>query len=364
MEEKSAPAKSNLAEEVSLPEVSIFSSMPKKNNPFWIIGVIFLLIIIAAVGYVFVSESREHAMKSKLYHVGILSCLDYFANISEGFKDGMTELGYVEGKDIVYDIHKLPTESDEETEKVLNKFVTEKVDLIVVAPTNTALKAKSVTRGTNIPVIFASAYTEGNNLVNSVTKPGENITGMRWPSGAELAVKKLEILHEMIPQIKRLWLGYEKDYPGMSDRMKALRFAAKPLGITLVEVPVKSVADINTDLQMREKLKDIGIDAFMTAGFSFASFKSLEMFNQFAVKHGLPIVGPDISSSIFTLNPDPFRSAKQVAYLADKVFRGIPAGTMPVLSSESYLEINYKIIQQLKININESLLGQADKIIR
>jgi putative tryptophan/tyrosine transport system substrate-binding protein len=367
MEEKTAVAKSNLGQETPLPisqpavpEVQESPNVLKKNRSFKaiIIGFI-LLIVLAAVGYFLIFPQNK-----KVYYVGILSALNLFDPVAEGFKEGMKNLGYVEGKNIVYDIHKLPTEDDGEMKKVLDGFVAGKVDLIVVGPTSAALKAKSVAQGANIPVVFASAYTDGNSLIESITKPGGNITGVRWPSSSELAVKRLEILHKMVPQAKRLWVAYEKDYPSMSDRMNALRLAVKPLGMTLVEAPVKSIADINTDLQMRGKLKDIGIDAIMIGAFSFGSPESVKVINKFAEEHSLPGIGPDISSSVFSLSPDSFRSGKQAAYLADKVFKGIPAGTISVLSAESYLKINYKLTQQLKINVSESLLGQADEIIR
>jgi putative tryptophan/tyrosine transport system substrate-binding protein len=367
VESNSTAAKSDLGQEASLPipqpavpETQGSPTVPKKNKSFKaiIIGVI-LLVILAAIGYFLIFPQNK-----KIYHVGILSALNLFDPAAEGFKEGMKNLGYIEGKNIVYDIHKLPTENDKEMKKVLDGFVVEKVDLIVVGPTSAALKAKSVAQSTNIPVVFASAYTDGNSLIESVTKPGGNITGVRWPSSSELAVKKLEILHEMVPQAKRLWVAYEKDYPSMSDRMNALRLAVKPLGMTLVEVPVKSVADINTDLQMRGKLKDIGIDAIMIGAFSFGSPESVKAINKFAEERSLPGIGPDINSSVFSLGPDPSKSGEQAAYLADKVLKGIRAGIIPVVSANNLLTINYKLTQKLGLTVPEGLLSQADKIIR
>ena len=72
----------------------------------------------------------------------------------------------------------------------------------------------------------------------------------------------------------------------------------------------------------------------------------------------------DEYGSIFGIHVDPRKTGEQAAILADKILKGTPAGTIPVVSSESYLEINYKAAQELGITIPEGLLNRADKIIR
>jgi len=89
----------------------------------------------------------------KVYHVGVLSGLQFDANITDGFKARMTELGYVEGQNIQYGIQQ--TDFDMAAyRRILQKFVADKVDLIVVFPTEASLEAKAATQGTNIPVVF------------------------------------------------------------------------------------------------------------------------------------------------------------------------------------------------------------------
>src|SRR6185436_784516 len=148
------------------------------------------------------------ADKPKVYHIGILSGLDFFATTTDGFKAEMTKLGYVEGQNIVYDIQKTNFDSSRE-QQILDKFVADKVDLIFVFPTEASLAAKKATQGTSIPVLFANAFIEGNDLVKSVREPGGNVTGVRFP-GPDIAVKRLEILHELVPQAKRIWVPYQK----------------------------------------------------------------------------------------------------------------------------------------------------------
>ena len=83
--------------------------------------------------------------------------LDALAGIADSFKAKMTELGYIEGKNIAYDIQKTNFEPDKE-QQILKKFVDDKVDLIFTFPTEVSLAAKTATQGTGIPVVFSFSY--------------------------------------------------------------------------------------------------------------------------------------------------------------------------------------------------------------
>ncbi len=333
-----------------------YENYQKSNISGWIILFGAVLIILLLSGCV---------QKPKLYHVGILACLDYFAPLPDGFKDGMAKLGYVENKNIVYDIHKTTGEVEEEQQRILEKLVSDKVDLIVVAPTGAAIKAKAAAMKSGIPVVFAAAFTEGNELIESVRHPGGNITGVRWPSSPELDVKNLEVLHQIMPQVKRVWVGYQKDYTTIQSQIDALRSAAKSTGITLVEVPLRNVEDIQMDLDARSKSGEIGMEAIQTINEPLAvSGKGFAIVTGFALRHKIPVIGPSSDITIFSLAPEPYKSGKQSAYLADKILKGTPAGTIPVLTVENSLRINYRAIQKMGWHISENILNQANEIIR
>jgi putative ABC transport system substrate-binding protein len=319
---------------------------------FFFLGIFLLCIILSGC-----------VQKPKVYHVGILVCLDYFASISDGFKEGMIKLGYVENRNILYDIKKIPEEAEEEIQQIIEKFIADKVDLIVVAPTATALKTKAVAMKSGIPVVFAAAFTEGNDLVESIRQPGGNLTGVRWPSSAEIAIKSFEVLHQMMPQVRRVWVGNQKDYTTQF-RIDTLRSAVESSGIALVEVPLRNVEDIRTDLITRSKSGDIGLDAFFLMGALLAeSGEGFAIITDFAFRHKIPIIGQSSDITILSLAPEPYKSGRQSAYLADKVLKGTPAGTIPVLTLENTLIINYKAIQKMGWRINENILSQADEII-
>jgi putative ABC transport system substrate-binding protein len=326
---------------------------------------ILLFSLVAAV--IILSACGGAQAAPKVYRVGILNGLDFFGTTVDGFKAKMTELGYVEGQNISYDVQKTAVDSAA-YQRVLKKFVTDQVDLIFVFPTEATQEAKAITQGSNIPVVFANVVVEGTNVVDSIRQPGGQITGVRFPA-ADVSVKRLEILHQMAPQAKRVWVTYLKDYPIVPPQLEILRPAAASMGITLVEVPANSPADVQADLQARTAANEIGLDAivFMVEPLALKP-DVFALIRKFAAEHNLPIGGVLVlegdQGTMFNYTPDNVEGGGLAATLADKIFKGTPAGTIPVISPESHLQINYKMTQKLGLTVPEGLLSQADKIIR
>ncbi len=307
------------------------------------------------------------AQKPKVYRVGILYDGGTLDAIGDGFKTKMTELGYVEGQNIVYDMQDSNSGPDEE-QRLAKYFVDEKVDLIFTFPTPTTFAAHDATQGTDIPVVFAYAGIEGSDLVKSVREPGGNITGVRYP-GPEMQAKRLEILAELAPEAKRVWIGYDQNSRNTAPSLEAMRPAASSLGITLVEVPATAQEELEADLAARAKSADLGIDAIvlMPDGFNHSP-ANLGMLTQFAAEHKLPLGGSFLSTveqgAVFGNATNVFSVGEQAAPLADKVLKGTPAGTIPLVTPDQDLYINYKVAQELGLTVPESLLSQATEIIR
>ena len=187
--------------------------------------------------------------------------------------------------------------------------------------------------------------------------------------GPDLSVKRFEILHELAPQAKRVGIIYNANYPANKSQLEALHPAAAAVGISLVEIPIKSVADIEADLQAREAAADIGMDAILIITDDLSqSPDGWSIISQFAANHNIPIAGSAAfeadTGAIVSYIPDSFETGKLAAPLADKIFKGTPAGSIPVLTPESDLRINYKLAQQLGLTVPEGLLSQATQIIR
>jgi putative ABC transport system substrate-binding protein len=326
-----------------------------------------LLVVCFITAFAFLSGCGEKAQEEKVYRVGIVSGVNIMFDIADGFKAKMTELGYVEGENIVYDLHTLNADPAGER-RVVRKFVEDKVDLIVSFPTEPTIAAKAATQGTGIPVIFVMAAIEGSNLVESVSKPGGNITGSRFP-GPENTVKRLEILHELVPQARRIYIIYDPNYPTVPHALEQLRPAASSWGLTLVEDQVNNPDEFKTALQKRAALDDIGVDAILIMPEVLSQTpEGFEALLTFANEHTLPLggtfVGTVYAGAIFSYSTPNAELGVLVAPLADKILKGTPAGTIPVVTPEASLRLNYKVMQKLGLEVSEGLMSQAVEIVR
>jgi putative ABC transport system substrate-binding protein len=336
------------------------SKQTKSKHPMLILT---LLIVIL----VFLIGCGKKTQEVKVYQVSIISGAEAFVNIVHGFKAKMTELGYFEGENIVYTVYGLDANLEEENQAA-QKLIEDKVDLIFAFPTDPAVVAKAAVQGTNIPVVFAMAGIEGNNLVESVSKPGGNVTGVRFP-GPDNCVKRFEILHELVPDAKRIYLIYDPNYPNAGPSLKGLRPTASSLGITLVENPVNNVEELQVALQERAAKKNIGIDAILLMpDILNHSPDGFGAILKFANEQRVPIGGggaftADLGAT-FSFAPDFFETGMLAAPIADKILKGTPAGTIAVVTAQSHLRLNYKMIQELGLTVPEGLLSRAEEIIR
>jgi len=304
------------------------------------------------------------AKKPKVYKVGVLCGLDFFCNIVDGFKTKMTELGYVEGKNIIYDVHQTAF-NPIEVKSILNQFVAEKVDLIFTFPTEVSLLAKKAVEGTDIPVLFADSFIENTGLVNSVRNPGGNMTGVRYP-GVEIAVKRFQIMIELAPKTKRIWICYQPNYPSIENQLDELRKASEKAGVQLMLEPFE---EIQTNLHAFEKKVDSRQDAIIMIPGSLNNLPSpRSAIVKLAADHRIPF-GSSLtlkgdSGALFGFGPDQIEVGKQSAILADKIFTGTPTGAIPVVSAENFLEIDLHIAKDLGIPVPEGYLKMADKLVR
>jgi putative tryptophan/tyrosine transport system substrate-binding protein len=305
--------------------------------------------------------------KPKQYKVGVLLGLGFIAPIGDGFKAGMADLGYVEGENIVYDLQ--VTDFDMANyQAILNKFVADKVDLIVVSPTEATIEAKKITEGTDIPVVFTFAFTEGMGIIDSVREPGGNITGVRFP-GVDITLKRYEIMRAIAPDAKRIWMPYQQGYPIVPPQIEALKPLAEADGVTLIEFPANNTAEIQAELEKRAAADDIGMDAILYLVEPLATLPDVSTaIGGFAYERKLPFGGvvnlADEYVAIFGVNVDFVESGRLAASLADKVLKGTQAGTIPAVTPENFIQINFKAAQEFGLTVPEGLLKQANEIIR
>jgi putative ABC transport system substrate-binding protein len=303
-----------------------------------------------------------------VYRVGIVADTNTSSTVIDAFKIGMNELSYVEGKNILYDVQRLnidPTEA----QRIVGKFATDKTDLLFVFYGQTATIMKAADRKRKIPIVFAYAALEGTNLINSISNPGENITGVRIP-GPELALKSLESLLEFTPRMKRIMVIFDPQSYTAPTIMETLRRTALSSGVTLLEVHVNRIQDTQAVLQGLEKSGNANMDAIMYLQDSIPrSAEASGLILKYADAHRVPVAGGPATlvrngGSVLSAATDVLDQVKVAASLADKILKGAPAGTIPVMSTEPHLYINYRKARELGLTVPPGLLKQASEIIR
>jgi putative ABC transport system substrate-binding protein len=306
--------------------------------------------------------------KPKPYRVGILSGIKAFEPVGEGFIKKMDELGYHEGNNIVYDFQKIHSDMDKLRETA-EKFVSDKVDLILAFPTGSAVTAKAAVEGVDIPVVFTWAVTEGNNLVQSIREPGGNITGVCYSAKSEFFIKRLEILMAMVPHAKRILLFHNLSYPASVSTLEALKKVAPSMGVELVVIPISSREDLTAVVNDDSTTKIGGIDAIFPMPEPITvDPEGFEILNKFAAENQIPLGGSAeftvTLGALFSYAPRFSEAGALAAPLADKILRGTKPGSLPLVTLEAQLRINLKRAEELGLTVPEGLLKQAVEIIR
>jgi putative ABC transport system substrate-binding protein len=174
---------------------------------------------------------------------------------------------------------------------------------------------------------------------------------------------------QMLPDAKNIFVAYQRGYPIVPPQLEALHPVAKKAGVNLIEFPADTGAELQAELDARVASGDIGIDAFLFIVEPFTITPgNYEVIAKFAYEHNIPFGGAYVSadaySDLFGIDVLSYESGKNAAVLADKIFKGTPAGTIPVASADPYMRINYKVAQHFGVIVPEGLLKQADEIIR
>ena len=323
-----------------------------------------VLIAILALGLLAAPLTADAQQAKNVPRIGYLSATSpsALAGWSEAFRQGLRELGYVEGKNIVVEYRYAEGKFDRLPD-LAAELVRLKVDIIVSVGPAVTSRIKEAT-GT-IPIVMCFAFDPvGSGFVASLARPGGNITGLSTLS-PELGGKQLELLKEILPQFSRLAVLGDSTEPGNARSLQELERAAKAFGVTLQPIDVVSPTDIET--AFRAASKGSG-DAVLVLPSPVTLLQRTQVL-ELAVQHRLPAI---YSLPLFVQAgglmfygpsfPDLFRRA---ATYVDKILKGAKPADLPVEQPTKFdLIINLKTAKQLGITIPPIVLYQATKVIR
>jgi putative ABC transport system substrate-binding protein len=297
----------------------------------------------------------------KLPTIGFLGATPpaVFAQRLPAFVQRLRELGWIEGRTIAID-YRFAEGSDERAAEIAAEFVRRKVDIIVTSATNAVLAAKQAT--SVIPIVFTNANDPvSTGLVASLARPGGNVTGMSL-QGPDLAGKRLELLREIVPNLRRLAIIANAGNPGIVLEITEAERAARTLGLEVVTPEIRRAEDIAPAFKALKGAQALYVSTDPLLGHHSVRIQTLAMGARLPTVHiyremveagGLMSYGPNF--------PDLFRRA---AELVDRILRGAKPGDIPVEQPTKFdLVINLTTAQALGLTIPESFLLRADEAI-
>jgi putative ABC transport system substrate-binding protein len=327
--------------------------MSKKLGSFALCAMLFAL-----------SSSADAQQPTKISRIGFLgaSSASTLAARIEALRQGLRELGYVEGKSIVIEYRWAEGKFDR-LPALAAELVRLKVDVIVTGGTTSTRAAKKAT--VTIPIVMGFDNDPvGNGFVASLAHPGGNITGLSTLA-PEISGKQLELLKEIVPRLSRVAVLGSSTTPGTAQARREIELAAGALKVQLQYVDVLSPKDIETAFQAASKGHADAVLA-LTNPILNQNRKALA---DLAVKNRLPAIyysaefvedGGLMTYSVSTT--DPFRRA---AVYVDKILKGAKPAELPVEQPQKFeFIINLKAAKQIGLTIPPNVLARADRVIK
>jgi putative tryptophan/tyrosine transport system substrate-binding protein len=308
--------------------------------------------------------SAEAQQPGKVPRIGFLgnSTAALEANLIEPFRDGLRDLGYVEGKNIVIE-WRWAEGKYERFPALIAELIATKVDLIVTAGTPATIALKQAT--TTLPlVMIAVGDPVGSGLVASLAHPGGNLTGLTSIS-PELDGKRLELLREVIPKILHVAVLWNPTSPLQVAAERETQAAAHAMKIKVLSLGVQ--AEEQLDNAFATILRERPGALLVLADRLFLHHRARIM--GFATKHHLPGVHAYVelveAGGLMSYGPSYAGMHRRAAYFVDRILKGTKPADLPVEAPAKFeLVVNLKAAKQIGVTIPPSVLYRADRVIK
>jgi putative ABC transport system substrate-binding protein len=320
--------------------------------------------ILVAVVLLAVAVTADAQQPTKVPRIGYLTASSPSTNPGrvEAFQQGLRELGYVEGKNIVIEFRYAEGKLDR-LPALVAELVRLKVDIIVSGGPAATRPAKEAI--STIPIVMGFDNDPvGNGFIASLARPGGNITGLSTLA-PEISGKQLELLKEIIPRLSRVAVFGTSTFPGNAQSLKEVELAAEAFGMKLHYLDILDLKDIETAFRAAGKER-AGAVIVLPSTILGSQRKQIVAL---AAKNGLPAIYPlteymeagGLMSYGVNIN-DLFRRA---ATYVDKILKGRTPADLPVEQPTKFeLVINLKTAKQIGLTIPPNVLARADRVIK
>jgi putative ABC transport system substrate-binding protein len=275
----------------------------------------------------------------------------------EAFRQGLRELGYVEGQNIAFESRSAEGKY-ERLPALAADLVRMNVDVVVTSAPPAATAAKQAT--STIPIVFTSAIApDASGLVVSLARPGGNVTGLAL-MGREVVGKHLELLKEVAPRVSRVAILQNPARPGLRE----VEGAARSLGLQLHVVQASTAAEIDAAFAEMRSQRPAGVLVLRDPFF----FQRRTQIVALAAKSRLPAVygfrEDAEAGGLMAYAPNILQMWRRSATYVDKILKGAKPGDLPIEQPSKFeLIINLKTAKALGLTIPPSLLARADQVI-
>jgi putative ABC transport system substrate-binding protein len=307
---------------------------------------------------------KAEGQQPKISTIGYLSVLSRSSDSTriEAFRQGLRELGYIEGQNIGIESRYADGKLDR-LAHLAEELVRIKVDVIVVGGSTATKASKNATK--LIPVVMAHTSDPVElGFVSSLGRPGGNITGLTHLA-PELGGKRLELLKDILPRLSRVAVLTDPGTQGHGPQIKELEVAAPALGLQLRPAEVRGPNDLESAFSAMTRAR---VGAFV--GLQLPTLDRLrERIVGLAAKHRLPAIYPNSEyvdgGGLMSYAADIVVMFHRAAIYVDKILKGAKPADLPVEQPTKFeLVINLKTAKQIGLTIPPNVLARADKVIR
>jgi putative tryptophan/tyrosine transport system substrate-binding protein len=320
-----------------------------------------LLIVLLVAAQGIIAEAQQ---PKKVLRIGLLSGASPSTNVPrhEAFRQGLRELGYIEGQNIAIEYRYAEGKRDHYPE-LAAELVRLKVDIILTAGPGPTRAAKAAT--STIPIVMAQdSDPVADGFVASLARPGGNITGLST-FAPELGGKRLEILREVVPKLARVGVLGDSTFRGNEPVMREMELAAKAFKVQLQYLDVPEPKDIGTAFRSASEGR---ADAVLTLTSAILSTHRAQIID-LATKNRLPAVYHNSqfveAGGLMSYSANLTDLFHRAAVFVDKILKGAKPADLPVEQPTKFeFIINLKAAKQIGLTIPSNVLVRADKVIR
>jgi putative tryptophan/tyrosine transport system substrate-binding protein len=277
------------------------------------------------------------------------------------FPQGMRELGYVEGRDLVIEVRF--AENPERLHALAAELITLPVDLIVAAGATAVRAAQKATR--TVPIVMGTAGDPvGSGFVNSLARPGGNITGLS-DVASDMGSKLLDVLLSAVPGLSHVAVLANPGNPSHATFLKSIHEGARASGARILALEARSEQEIEAAFSTMAKERVRGVIALPDPVFNARQGRIADL----AAKHRLPCISGFrqyvYAGGLMNYGPDLAHNFQRAASYVDKIFKGARPGDLPVEQSTRFeLSVNLKAANALGLTFPVALLVRANEVVQ